>query len=98
MQEREVNPVRQQPVERRLDESPMYELEAELERQQQAEMEALIQLIEEVGNVQATVQSVCLLGDAEAHRILVSEGVSDNLQHSLFLLDEWCFTRHAPMP
>ena len=98
MHELEANPVRQQPVERRLDEAPMWELEAELEQQQQAEMDALIQLIEDVGNAQATVQSVCLLGDAEAHRVLVADGVSDNLQHSLFLLNEWCFTRHAPIP
>ena len=98
MHELEANPVRQQPAERRLDEASMRELEAELERQQQAELEALTQLFEEVGNARAAVESVCLLGDAEAHRILVAEGVSDNLQHSLFLLDEWCFTRHAPIP
>ena len=98
MRELEANPVRQQPAERRLDEAPMWELETELERQQQAELEALVQLIEEVSNARASVESVCLLGDAEAHRILVAEGVSDNLQHSLFLLDEWCFTRHAPIP
>ena len=97
MRELEANPVRQQPAERRLDEAPMWELETELERQQQAELEALVQLIEEVSNARS-VESVCLLGDAEAHRILVAEGVSDNLQHSLFLLDEWCFTRHAPIP
>ena len=71
MQELEANPVRQQPVERRLDEAPMWELEAELERQQQAEMEALIQLIEEASNARATVESVCLLGDAEAHRDMI---------------------------
>ena len=87
-----------QMAEQRQEEAPMRELEAELERQQQAELEALAQLLEEVGNARAAVESVCLLGDAEAHRILVAEGVSDNLQHSLFLLDEWCVTRHAPAP
>ena len=89
---------RQQQAEQRQEEALMRELEAELVRQQQAELEALAQLFEEVGNARAVVESVCLLGDAEAHRILVAEGVSDNLQHSLFLLDEWCFTRHAPIP
>ena len=89
---------RQQQVEQRQEEAFMRELEAELERQQQAELEALVQLLEDVGNARASVESVCLLGDAEAHQILVAEGVSDNLQHSLFILDEWCFTRHAPVP
>ena len=89
---------RQQQAEQRQEEASMRELEAELERQQQAELEALAQLFEEVGNARASVESVCLLGDTEAHRILVADGVSDNLQHSLFLLDEWCFTRHAPIP
>ena len=88
----------QQQVEQRQEEAFMRELEAELERQQQAELEALVQLLEDVGNARASVESVCLLGDAEAHQILVAEGVSDNLQHSLFILDEWCFTRHAPVP
>ena len=42
---------------------------------------------------------MCLRANYESHlRILVAEGVSDSLQHSLFLLDEWCFTRHAPIP
>ena len=89
---------RQQQAEQRQEEASMRELEAELVRQQQAELEALAQLFEEVGNARAAVESVCLLGDAEAHRILVADGVSDSLQHTLFLLDEWCFTRHAPIP
>ena len=74
------------------------QLEEGIAREQEAEMDAREQLFREIDEAQAIVKSTCLLGDSEAHVVLVAKGVSDNLQDSLFLLDEWCYTRHAPTP
>ena len=74
------------------------QLEEGIAREQEAEMDAREQLFREIDEAQAIVKSTCLLGDSEAHVVLVAKGVSDNLQDSLFLLDEWCYTKHAPTP
>ena len=54
-------------------------------------LDALEQMFREIDEAQAIVQSTCLLGNSEAHDVLVAKGASGNLQDSLFLLDEWCY-------